>query len=137
MKVLRFLALAGVLAMVFPLASMASTKAPKAEKKKIAVIDHIQVAGKTLQPGQYQVEWRGSGPTVNVKFLRHGKTVLTAPAQLAQLKTPAPYDAVVENTGKNGAKTMHEIEWNHQREALRFASQTHTSQSHPTSKRAS
>jgi hypothetical protein len=137
MKVLRFLALAGMLTMVFPLAAMASAKAPKPEKKKIAVIDHIQVAGKTLQPGQYQVEWRGSGPTVNVKFLKHGKTILTAPAQLAQLKTPAPYDAVVENTSKNGAKTMHEIEWNHQREALRFVSQSHTSQTHQTSKRAS
>jgi hypothetical protein len=60
---------------------------------------------------------------VKVKFLQYGKTLLTAPAQLARLKTPAPYSAVVENTQKNGAKTIQEIEWNHKREALKFGSQ--------------
>ena len=122
MKAVRLLAVAAMCSMVFPLASLASARSSQ-RKEKVSVMDKVQIAGKTLRPGNYQVEWQGNGPTVNVKFLKYGKTLLTAPAQLAQLKTPAPYSAVVENTHKNGAKTIQEIEWNHKREALKFGPQ--------------
>ena len=137
MKVLRFLALAGMLTMIFPLASLASENSAKAEKKNVSVADQVVLAGKTLKPGQYKVEWQGNGPMVKVSFLQSGKTVLTAPAKVTQLATKAPYDAVVENTRKNGTKTISEIEWNNQREALMFGSQAHPARAHHTQKRAS
>ena len=129
MKAVRLFSVAAMLSLVFPLASMASTKTQE-QKQKVSLMDKVEIAGKTLQPGNYQVEWQGNGPTVNVKFLKYGKTMLTAPAQLAQLQTPAPYSAVVENTQKNGAKTIQEIEWNHKREALKFGSQPQAGQMH-------
>ena len=135
MKILKFLALAGILTMVFPLASLASPNSSKEQKKKVAVVDQVELAGKTLQPGSYQVEWQDNGPTVKVKFMQSGKTVLTAPAKIAQLHQKAPYDAVVESTKKNGAKTISEIEWNNQREALTFGAQAHPA--HHAHKRAS
>lgn len=135
MKGLRFLAIAGILTMVFPLASLASAKSAKEQRRKVAVTDQVMLAGKTLKPGSYQVEWLGSGPNVKVNFLQNGKTVLTAPARIAQLKEKAPYDAVIENTRKNGSKTISQIEWNHQREALRFG-QGHANMQH-SRKRAS
>ena len=130
MKAVRLLAVAAMLSLVFPLASLASAKTSQQQKEKVSVVDPVQIAGQTLQPGNYQVEWQGNGPMVNVKFLQYGKTLLTAPAQLAQLKAPAPYSAVVENTRKNGTKTIQEIEWNHKREALKFASHPATGRSH-------
>lgn len=123
MKAVRLLAVAAMCSVLFPLASLASTRTTQLKKQKVSVMDKVEIAGKTLKPGNYEVEWQGNGPAVNVKFLKYGKTLLTAPAQLAQLKTPAPYSAVVENTHKNGAKTIQEIEWNHKREALKFGSQ--------------
>ena len=132
MKAVRLLAVGAAFALVFPLASLASTKTSQEQKQKVSVMDKVEIAGKTLQPGNYQVEWQGNGPAVNVKFMQYGKTLVTAPAHLAQLKTPAPYSAVVENTAKNGAKTIQEIEWNHKREALRFGSQPPTGQVHHT-----
>ena len=117
MKILRVLAFAGAVGMMFPAVSLASAKE---QKKKVAIEDPVEVAGKTLKPGQYQVKWAGNGPTVHVSFLKDGKTLLTAPAQVAQLRQKAPYDAVVENTKRNGKKSISEIEWNNQREALRF-----------------
>jgi hypothetical protein len=137
MKVLRFLALAGMLTMIFPLASLASENSAKAQKKNVAVADQVVLAGRTLKPGQYKVEWQGNGPMVNVSFLQSGKTVLTDPAKVTQLSAKAPYDAVVENTRQNGTKTINEIEWNNQREALVFGSQSHSAQAHHTHKRAS
>ncbi|HKU22889.1 MAG TPA: hypothetical protein VJQ50_17895 [Terriglobales bacterium] len=122
--------------MIFPLASPASANTSKEQKKKVAVVDQVELAGKTLKPGSYQLEWQGNGPTVEVNFMQSGKTVLTAPAKVAQLRQKAPYDAVVESTNKNGSKTISEIEWNNQREALKFGPQARTS-AHRTSKRAS
>ena len=136
MKILRLLALAGMLTMVFPLASLASDNNAREQKKDVNLADQVVLAGKTLPPGQYKVEWQGNGPNVKVNFVRSGKTVLTAPAKVAQLKTKAPYDAVVERTRKNGAKTISEIEWNNQRQALMFGAQAHPAHAHQ-SKRAS
>ena len=136
MKILRLLAFAGMLTIVFPLASLASDNSAREQKKDVNLADQVVLAGKTLAPGQYKVEWQGNGPNVKVNFVKSGKTVLTAPAKVAQLKTKAPYDAVVERTRKNGAKTISEIEWNNQRQALMFGAQAHPAHAHQ-SKRAS
>lgn len=135
MRTLKYLALTGMLTMILPVASMASAKTAKEQKKNIAIADQVQLGGKTLAPGRYQLEWRDNGPTTNVKFIKNGRMVVTAPARVAQLQQKAPYDAVVENTQKNGTKTVNEIEWNNQREALRFGPQTVTA--HHSHKRAS
>ncbi len=129
MKILRVLALAGMISMVFPLASLASENGSKLQRKNVSVVDPVELAGKTLPPGQYNVGWQGNGPAVRVKFLQHGKTLLTAPAKVAQLQAKAPYDAVVEKTKNNGKKTISEIEWNNQREALMFGQAAHHSKS--------
>ncbi len=136
MKILRLLALAGMLTMVLPLASLASDNNAREQKKNVNLADQVVLAGKTLPAGQYQVEWQGNGPNVKVNFLKSGKTVLTAPAKVAQLNTKAPYDAVVESTRKNGTKTISEIEWNNQRQALMFGAQAHPAHAHHLSKRA-
>ena len=135
MKILKFLALAGMMTMMLPLASLASANSSKQQKRNVNVADQVEMAGKTLKPGAYTVEWQGNGPNVNVKFLQHGRTVLTAPAKVAQLQQKAPYDAVIENTRKNGSKTISEIEWNNQRDALMFG-QGHAG-AHHNRKRAS
>ena len=137
MRVLKYLALAGMLAMVCPVASLASANNAREQKKNVTVVDKIELAGKTLNPGQYQVEWMGTGPVVHVQFMQHGQTLLTAPARVAQLHQKAPYSAVVESTKKNGAKTISEIEWNNQREALMFGANAHRATAHHTHKRAS
>lgn len=132
MKAVRLLAVAAMLSLVFPLASLASAKTSQEQKQKVSVVDKVEIAGKTLNPGNYQVEWQGNGPAVNVKFMQDGKTLVTAPAQLARLTNPAPYSAVVETTQKNGAKIIQEIEWNHKREALKFGSQPQAGAMHHT-----
>jgi putative aminopeptidase FrvX len=137
MKVLKLLALAGMLSMVFPLASSASDTAAKEQKKNVAVADTVVMAGKTLNPGQYKIEWSGNGPVVHVKFLQNGNPVVTVPAKVTQLAQKAPYDAVIENTKKNGSKTISQIEWNNQRETLTFGPQAQTSHARHTRKRAS
>jgi hypothetical protein len=122
---------------VLPLALLAGNNNTRPQKKNVDVTDQVVLAGTTLAPGQYKVEWQGSGPNVKVNFLKSGKTVLTAPARVEQLKTKAPYDAVVENIRNNGTKTIREIEWNNQREALMFGTQAHSMGAHHPSKRAS
>jgi hypothetical protein len=60
MKILRLLALAGMLTMVFPLASLASDNGAREQKKNVNLAEQVVLAGKTLAPGQYKLEWQGN-----------------------------------------------------------------------------
>src|SRR5690348_1056324 len=69
-----------------------------------------QVAGTQLQPGNYTIEWSGTGSTAQVTFLRNGKIVATAPGSVVQLKNRPPYDQVVMSTN-NGQNVIQEIDF--------------------------
>jgi len=70
--------------------------------------------------GDYKVEWQGTGPEIQVNFVRDGKTVATVPGTL---KTNDPQvvedDIVIETTSAN-TKTLKEIDFGHNKESLVF-----------------
>ena len=51
-------------------------------KGKLHLQDKTIVDGKSLDPGNYTVEWTGTGPTVEVTLLQGKQTVATFPAHL-------------------------------------------------------
>jgi hypothetical protein len=88
---------------------------------KITVSQTVTLNGGHLAPGNYKVQWDGSGPEVQVKFIRDGKDVLTAPAKLVTKETPAPYDSVIVRTSGADTKTLEEINFRNQKLALTFS----------------
>lgn len=50
--------------------------------KNISILEDAQVNGQTLKPGDYQLRFDDASPNTQVKFVRYGKTVLTAPARV-------------------------------------------------------
>lgn len=70
-----------------------SAFAQSENKGKLSVPDTITVEGKQLPPGNYKVEWEGTGPNVEVKILKGKETVATAPARLVQGPTKAAVDS--------------------------------------------
>jgi len=51
-------------------------------KKTINLAETTVVGSVTLQPGEYSIDWSGTGPEVQVSFSRGNKTIATVPATL-------------------------------------------------------
>src|SRR5205085_6952926 len=72
-----------------------SAFATKANKKTMHLYEKAKVHGTLLEPGDYKVEWNGSGPKVQLKILQGNDTVATVPAQV-----------VAENTSNDTTATF-------------------------------
>jgi len=81
-----------------------------ANKKSLTINEPISVAGTVLQPGDYRLEWDGTGSNVQVKFIQNNKTIVTAPATVETKSTS--YDGALDlrNNGDK-AKALREIDF--------------------------
>jgi hypothetical protein len=51
-------------------------------KGKLALPEAVTVQGNQLSPGDYKLQWDGSGPNVELKILKGKETVATVPARI-------------------------------------------------------
>jgi hypothetical protein len=69
----------------------------------------VLVGSLTLQPGEYTIEWDGSGPDVQVSFSRERNTIVTVPATLD--RAHSQFDgAVTCRTEESGVRSLIKIE---------------------------
>ncbi|MGH9495708.1 MAG: hypothetical protein ACRD3B_11970 [Candidatus Sulfotelmatobacter sp.] len=116
MKYMNFLLAVALFAMVTSFSAFAGSKT----EHSVNIGDPVSVGSTQLKAGNYRLEWDGSGPAVQVNFVRDGKTVATLPATLKMDNPNVTRDEVLtDNTGSNGAKLV-EIDFNHQKESLTF-----------------
>lgn len=118
MKYIKYLggaALAGLLAL--PVTAFAKDK----NEGNLMLSNPVQVGSTQLEPGNYKVEWQGSGPNVNMDILQDNKTVVTAPAKVVTYT--AGFDAVVTGpaTGDPQKTALQEIDFGKQKEGLQLA----------------
>jgi hypothetical protein len=86
----------------------------------VELYDSVQVGGTQLKPGNYQVEWQGTGPEIQVNFVRDGKTLATATGTLKTNDAQVVQDAIVTDTNSAKTQTLKEIDFGHNRESLVF-----------------
>jgi hypothetical protein len=77
-----------------------------AEKETVETRETVTVNGSQLPAGKYTVTWEGSGPTVQLKFLKGKNVVATVPAQLVNLKTISPGGIVTAKENDRVALTQ-------------------------------
>ncbi len=53
-------------------------------KGKLSLPESVTVEGKQLSPGDYKLQWEGSGQNVELKILKGKETVATVPARIVQ-----------------------------------------------------
>lgn len=103
MKLTRSLFLA-LLLVVIPVFSFAATR------KSITLSEPVAVGNTVLKPGDYKVEWDGSGSNVQVKFMQNNKEVATAPATVENTKSG--YDGALDLTGAtSGTRQLRAIDF--------------------------
>jgi hypothetical protein len=99
------------------LLSPASLFARDKNQHTVNIPDPVQVGSAHLNAGDYKVEWQGTGPAVQVKFLKDGAVVATVPATIKSDPQVRQDDVVLRNTGAN-SKALEEIDLAHQKEAI-------------------
>ena len=75
-------------------------------KANLHLNDPTQVSGTTLKPGDYKLEWDGTGPSVEVNIVQGKKTVAKVSAKVVDLNTAAQADAALTTRNSDGSKTL-------------------------------
>jgi hypothetical protein len=113
-KYLRYLAFLSMAALMWPAVAMARNS----NEHTVAIPDSVQVGSVHLKAGTYKVEWKQSGPNVQVTFLQHGKAVASVPGILqTNDKQVTEDDTITAKTAAN-VTVLKEIDFGHQKEAL-------------------
>lgn len=89
------------LAALFIMALSVAVAAPK-NKKTITISEPTLVGSVTLKPGEYTIEWNGTGPDVQVGFSRGNNIIVTVPATLEAAQNPDDI-SIRYHTGESGA----------------------------------
>jgi hypothetical protein len=109
-----------VLALTFLFGLGGSARAARNNAHSTEILDVVQIGSTHLKPGNYKVEWQGTGPAVQVSFLQNGKTVVMVPATLKTNDDQVTEDAIVTEATNGNASRLKEIHFGHQKEALVF-----------------
>ena len=116
MKQIKYAALLSMIALLFSVSALARDK----NQHSVKIPDSVQVGGKQLEPGNYKVEWQGTGPGIQVNFVRDGKTVATVQGTLKTNDAQVTQDAIVTGTTSANTKTLTEIDFSRTKESLVF-----------------
>ena len=103
-----------------------------ANKGKLHLQHKTIVEGKPLNPGNYTVEWTGTGPSVQVTLLQGKQTVATFPAHITEQPTPSHDNAYGSAPESDGTYRLTTIYIGGKRTALALE-QNHASQQAGTS----
>jgi hypothetical protein len=98
---------AGLLAFSLLLAS--SAIAGNSNKGTLNTTETVTVGDKQLRAGRYQVEWAGTGPSVELSILDGRETVAKVPAQLVTLDKAGAASGYSTRADQAGNKALTEI----------------------------
>jgi hypothetical protein len=87
-------------------AMLVSATAFAGEKETVETQRAMTVNGSPLPAGTYTVTWEGSGPSVELKFLKGKNVVATAPAQVVNQKTASAGGIVTRKDNDSVALTQ-------------------------------
>jgi hypothetical protein len=92
--------------LVMGLALLLASSAFAGTKASLTLQNPTVVNGAKLKPGDYKLQWDGSGPNVEVSIMQ-GKTVLAkVPAKVVDLSSPAQNNAAVVKHNDDGTSTL-------------------------------
>jgi len=91
------------------LALLLATSAFAANKGSLQVQEPLTVNGTKLAPGDYKVQWDGTGPSVELSIMQGKKVVAKVPAHVVDLDKPSSMDAAVVKNNGDGTKVLSEV----------------------------
>ena len=107
--------------LVLGIALLLASSAFAANKPSLQLSHSVTVNGTTLEAGDYQVQWEGNGPNVEISILQGKNVVAKAPARVVDLPTPAADDAAVTRTNDRGTTSLAAIRFHGKKLSLELA----------------
>jgi len=104
--------------LVLGLAVLLATSAFAANKGSLQVQEPISVNGQQLAPGDYKVQWDGSGPNVELSIMQGKKVVTKVPAHVVDLSSASNADAAVVKNNADGSKSLSEVRFGGKKYAI-------------------
>jgi hypothetical protein len=92
--------------LVIGVALLLGVSAFAATKGSLQLNNPVTVNGTTLKPGDYKVQWDGSGPNVELSFIQGNKVLAKVPAHIVELQTPAANTAAVTQSTGSGPSAL-------------------------------
>jgi hypothetical protein len=103
---------------VLGLALLLASSAFAATKANLQLSNPVTVNGTNLKPGDYKLQWEGTGPNVELSIVQGKNVVTKVPAHLVQLETPAANDAAVTQKNNSGPNSLTGIRFEGKKFAL-------------------
>jgi len=91
---------------VLAVAVMLASSAFAATKATLHVNNTLTVNGTNLKPGDYKLQWDGSGPDVEVSILQGKNVVAKVPAKVVDLQAAPQSDATVTRHNNDGSSSL-------------------------------
>ncbi len=92
--------------LVMGLALLLASSALAATKANLQLFDPTTVNGTQLKPGDYKLQWEGSGPDVEVSILQGKKVLAKVQAKVVEMNAPAQNDAAVVRKNEDGTRSL-------------------------------
>ncbi len=92
--------------LVMGLALLVASSALAATKGSLQLNNAVTINGTTLKPGEYKVQWEGTGPNVELSIMQGKNVVAKASAHVVELQSPASNDAAVTTKNDSGPNSL-------------------------------
>jgi len=103
------------LALVLATSAFAGSETHKAS---LQFLDAVQVNGKQIPAGSYQVKWEGNGPNVEVNIVQGQKVFATVPARIVELNEKSRSDAALIKNNADGSRSLSEVRFSGKKYSL-------------------
>ena len=80
--------------------------APK-NSANVTFTETVTINGASVPPGDYQVVWQGTGPSVEASILQGKNVVASSPAAL--VNTKSEYNGAIETSAGNNASSAESV----------------------------
>jgi hypothetical protein len=87
----------------------ASVFAGNGSKKTLHIDTSVTVEGKSLAPGEYKVEWSGTGPDVKVNILKGKETVASVTARVVSVPVANKQDGYSATAAQDGSHLLNSL----------------------------
>ena len=111
-----------IILVLFLVAASAVSAFAGGNHQNVTLTKPAVINGTELKPGDYKVQWTGSGDAVQVSFLQGKTTIATAPAKLIENDPSVYSDSVIVRKGADGSRILGGLQFGSKKQSLMFES---------------